>query len=335
MIVGQVLDRRRLTQIAVAAGALGLISVAAAQVARRSPKAAIVLGSSPLAAITGPEPSAAFMREFLQGLLEQGWVDGRTLTLERRSAEGDPTRAQAIFAELVATGVDVIAVGGERWLIDAARAATSTIPLVANMVDDPVASGLVASLARPGGNVTGIAEAPGPEIEAKRLQLLLEMAPAVRRIAFLAPSRRIAQFAGLAAPAGISIIPVPMDSLDQLERAFAAVLAAGCEGMVVGNDGPIFWSLARIAGFAAGNRLPTIFAFREAVAAGGLLSYGPVRRFRQLGRMTARFLDGARIGDVPVEVPVSYDLTINGKAAAALGLPVPAVLAAQAAEVIE
>ncbi len=335
MIAGQLMDRRKLMRIGFAMGALGAPWRADAQGTRRQPRAAIALGSSPLAAIIGPEPSASFMREFLQGLREQGWVDGQTFVLERRSAEGDPTRARAIFAELVASGVDVIAVGGERWLIDAARGATSTIPLVANMVDDPVASGLVASLARPGANVTGIAEAPGPEIEAKRLQLLLEIAPAARRIAFLAPSRRIAQFAGFDPPGGIAITPVPMDSLDQLERALAQILSAGSEGLIVGNDGPIFWSLSRIAAFAAEKRLPAIFAFREAIEAGGLLSYGPVRRFRQLGRMTARFLEGAKSGEVPVEAPVSYHLTINGKAAAALGLPLPPALAAQAAEVIE
>jgi putative ABC transport system substrate-binding protein len=285
--------------------------------------------------MSGPEPSALFVRAYLQGLREQGWIDGQTFVLERRSAEGDPGRAPAIFAAIVTAGVDVITVGGERWLIDAARAATSTIPIVANIVDDPVASGLVASLARPGGNVTGIAEAPGPEIEAKRLQLLLEIVPTARRIAFLASPRRITQFAGIAVPPGVTIVPAAMESLNQLEQTLAAIRSAGADGLIVSNDGPIFWSLQRIAAFAAENRLPAIFAFREAIDPGGLMSYGPVNRFRQLGRMTARFLDGARVGEVPVEAPVSYNLTINAKAAAALGLPVPATLAAQAAEVIE
>lgn len=194
-------------------GAFGLAVMPLAAQTRRLPLVVLVLGTAPANAIIGAIPKAAFVRSFVEGLAEAGWVDGSNVMIERRSAEGDPERARAILAEVVARAPDVIAIGGERWLVDAARGATRTIPIVANLVDDPVASGLVASLARPGGNLTGITEATGPEFDGKRLQLLREMAPAAYRIAFIASSRRLDQFQAVPIPPGVSILPARLDTL--------------------------------------------------------------------------------------------------------------------------
>lgn len=316
-------------------GALGSAVIPLAAQTRRLPQVVLVLGTAPANAIIGAAPKAAFVRSFVEGLAEAGWIDGSNVTIERRSAEGDPGRARAILAEVLARAPDVIAVGGERWLIDAARGATRTIPIVANLVDDPVASGLVASLARPGGNLTGITEATGPEFDGKRLQLLREMAPAAYRIAFIASSRRLDQFHAVPLPPRVSILPARLDTLGELEAAFAAIADGAVQGLMVSNDGPTYFGLPRIVAFAAAQRLPAIYAVRDGVDAGGLMSYGAVNRFAQIARMAARFLDGAKPGDVPVEQPTQFRLAINAKAAASLGLDMPRALAAQADEVIE
>ncbi len=157
-------------------GLLGGVSIAAALPATAQPKrlpvVAMVLGVAPLAGMLGTDPAIPFVRAFVHGLRDLGWIDGRSVVIERRTAEGTPQRAPAIFSELVERGVDVIMVGGERWLQDAERAATKTIPIVASFRDDPVAAGVITSLARPGGNLTGITFTSGPEFYGKRLPLL-------------------------------------------------------------------------------------------------------------------------------------------------------------------
>ena len=153
-----------------------------ARAADRLPVVGVVLGASPVTEMAGPEPIHLGMRGFLQVLSERGWVEGRTVIIERRSLEGHPERAPAIFADLAARGVDVIYYSWTRASHDAATKATQTIPLVALFFTDPVADGLIASLARPGGNLTGVTSETGPELVAKRVQLLKELAPGIARV---------------------------------------------------------------------------------------------------------------------------------------------------------
>src|SRR5439155_5036088 len=161
---------------------------ARAQQAGRRPTIAFVHAVIPPAEMAGLDPASPLARAFVHGLRDLGWIEGRTVVIERRSAEGHPQRAPAIFAKLVALGVDVIATGGSRWLREAAQQATRTIPTVALFDADPVIDGVVPSLSRPGGNLTGVRLTTGGEFLAKRLQFLKELAPAVRRVACLASS---------------------------------------------------------------------------------------------------------------------------------------------------
>jgi len=327
-----------LASCALAAAIPASVRPAAAQPARRSPIVALVLGTAPPAGMQGPDPPIRFVRGFVHGLRDLGWIEGRSFELERHTAQSDPARAADILRDLALRRVDVIALGGERWLIDAALRATRDIPLVANLRADPVAAGLVESLARPGGNLTGVTEAAsGAGFDAKRLQLLRELAPAARRIGFLGGSRSAEQFMALPRPTGIDILPAAVETIDRLDAALGDLARAGADGLIVGGDGPMYFGVGRIAAFAAERRLPAIYGFREAIEAGGLMTYGSSAgsRFRQMAKLAARFLDGAKPGEVPIEQPAAFELAINGKAAAALGLPVSAALAAQAEEVIE
>jgi len=158
---------------------------ATAQQPTRPPVVALVAHSVPLAEMGGSHPSQLTWRAFVRGLRDLGWIDGRTVVIEWRSAEGDPRRVPAILAELIARGVDVLVLSGVRWLQDAVQAATRTVPIVALFPEDPVANGQIASLARPGGNLTGVTGTTEPEFFGKRIQLLQHLAPRISRAAFL------------------------------------------------------------------------------------------------------------------------------------------------------
>jgi putative ABC transport system substrate-binding protein len=319
-------------------GAMFAASSALAQPARRLPVVALVLGTAPVTGMVGPDPSIGFVREFVHGLRDLGWIDGRTVKIERHSAEGDIRKAEGMLKGLAAARPDVIVTGGERWLVDAAVHATQDIPIVANLVFDPVAAGLIAGFARPGNNLTGVTRAAtGAGLDAKALQFLLDMDPRISRIGFLAGPSGVQQLLGERHRAGVAIIPFEVGTPEQLETALDAVGRAGIDGLILGADGPVFFAARRISAFAAEKRIPAIYGFSEAITMGGLMAYGTSTnlRWRQIAKLAARFLEGARIGEVPVEHPTAYGLVINGKAAAALGLTVPPALAAQADEVIE
>lgn len=323
-------------------GLLGAASAAtvlpaAAQQAKRLPVIALVLGVVPPAGMAGPDPAIPFLRTFMHGLRDLGWIEGRSVVIERRSAEGLPQRAPAIFSELIERGVDVIVVGGERWLQDAARAASRTIPIVASFRDDPVASGVISSLARPGGNMTGITFTTGPEFYGKRLQLLRELVPGVTRVAVLALRAQLEQLRSVRPPDGLTVLPFEADVPDQLENALATILRERADGFMPDGAGVAFVSTQRLVRFATENRIPAIYITRDAATAGGLMSYGvdPQVYWRQMARLVARFLDGASPGSVPVEQPTKFELVINLKTARSLGIAVPDAMAARADEVIE
>ena len=169
--------RRRTFITGLAGATVASPLTAVAQQSKRLPVVGFVLSTTPLAEMIGSDPVEPTVRAFVHGLRDFGWIDGRTVAIERRSAEGDPQRAPAIFAELLARGIDVMMLGAARWHQDAALQATRTIPIVSIFDDDPVAAGLVMSLARPGGNLTGVTYTTGPQLYGKRLQLLAELAP--------------------------------------------------------------------------------------------------------------------------------------------------------------
>ena len=330
------MERRKFVAVIGGAAVARSLPVAAQQ-PKRQPVVALVLGSAPLAEMVGADPVEPTARGFVHGLRDLGWVDGRTVVIERRSTVGDPQRAPAIFAELLARGVDVIMMAPAPWLQDAARKATRTIPIVTIFADDPVATGQIATLARPGGNLTGVTYTTGPEFFGKRLQLLTELAPRITRAAFLGPKGVLEQFRGVVRPAGIIVVPVEVEVAEQFAEAFATILRERADALIA-SAGPVNnFHTQRIVAFATESRLPAMYAIRESVEAGGLMSYGPNRSglWRQAARLVDRILKGERPGDLPTEQPTTFELVINARTAKALGLTIPQSLIARADEVIE
>jgi ABC-type uncharacterized transport system substrate-binding protein len=311
--------------------------VARAQPAKRLPVIAIVYSIGTVAEMAGVDPLGVNMRAFERGLRDLGWIDGHTVTIERQSPEGQSERAVAILAEVVARKPDVIMLGGARWLHEAALRATRAIPIVAPFGEDPVAAGLISSLARPGGNLTGVTRTTGPEFYGKGLQFLRDAAPGVRRLAFLAPREALDAFETVAPSDGVTVIRVQADTAEQLDAGLAGILRERPDALLV-PSGPIFLQHAkRIAVFAAENKLPGLFGMRQSAETGGLMSYGPsiVVMYRQMARQVDRILKGARPEDIPTEQPTTFELVINAKAAKALGLTIPPALLVLADEVIE
>ena len=327
---------RRRAFITLLTSAAACASVPAVAQAPRRPVVALVMTSVSGTDISGPDPRFAPARAFVSELRDLGWIDGQTIAIERFTLEGSAQRTPELLADLVARKVDVIVLGGTRWLHDAALAATKTTPLVTLFQDDPVAAGLIASLAKPGGNLTGVAQTTGPEFFRKRLQLLKEIAPRISRVAFIGPQGVLQQDRQMAAAPGITIIPIQVDIVDQLDAAFDTIRRERADGLMVAGSGVIYGYYPRIVGFAAAQRLPAIHAIREAVVDGGLMSYGTSipRIFRQMARLTDRILKGARPNDLPTEQAATFELVVNAATAKTLGLEVPPTMLALADEVI-
>jgi putative ABC transport system substrate-binding protein len=287
--------------------------------------------------MAGPDPISLVARAFVYAMRDLDWVDGRSILIERRSAEGQPERAQAIFAELVKLGVDVMAVGGAPWLVEAAQRATRTIPIVALFAEDPVAQGLVASLAHPGGNLTGLTPTVGHELVGIQLQFLKELAPQIERVAFLGPRQAWERYQDAAKALKVSLVVAEVERPEQYTDAFAAILRERAEALVVLWAPIVYVQIPRIVAFAAENRLPAIYGFPEATGAGGLMFYGAstVELFRQMAGVIHRILKGAKPADLPIQLPTKFELVINLKTAKAQGLSVPPSLMARANHVIE
>ena len=329
--------RREIIALLGAAAALGPRG-ATAQSRERPRVVAFILTANPLAIMIGPNPAFAPARAFIHGLRDLGWLEGHNVVIERRSLKDQLERAPATMAELVARGVDVFVLGAAVSVIQAAQAATTTIPIVALFSqNDPVAAGFVASLARPGGNLTGVSQVIGHELLAKRFQLLKEVAPQTTRVAFLGTKQAWDLYRADAPPAGISVTFAQVDQAHQFAEAFAAILRDRPDALIVSGGPVIYAGLPRIVAFAADRRLPAMYIFREAVEFGGLMSYGPSvpGLFRQMARQVDSILRGARPAELPVEQPTKFDLVINLKTARAFGLDVPATMLVGADEVIE
>jgi putative ABC transport system substrate-binding protein len=287
--------------------------------------------------MAGPDPISLVARAFVYAMRDLGWVDGRSIVIEHRSAEGQPERAQPIFAELVERGVDVMAVGGALWLVQAAQQATRSIPIVALFAEDPVAEGLVASLAHPGGNLTGLTPTVGHELVGIQLQFLKELAPRIERVAFLGPRQDWQRYQNAAKALQVSLVVAEVERPEQYTDAFAAIVRERADALVVLWAPIVYIHLPRIVTFAAENKLPAIYGFPEATGAGGLMFYGAstVDLFHQMAGAVHRILKGSKPADLPVQLPAKFELVINLKTAKAQGLVVPPTLMARANHVIE
>ena len=297
----------------------------------------LVFAVTPVSGMAGPDPTEPPARAFIHALRDLGWVDGQTVVVERRSAEGEPANAPAILGELVVRRADVIVLSGAPWLLQAAQRATRDVPIVAMFQDDPAAAGHIASFGSPGGNLTGLTLTTGTELIGKRLQLLKELAPGISRVAYLGTRQSWEASRGAGAAAGLTSVFTEIDRPDQFVDAFAGARRAGVDAINVFSSPVIYTGLPRIVSFAAENRLPAIYPFREAVLAGGLMSYGAslADLFRRTAGYVDRILKGAKPGDLPVEQPTKFELVINLKTAKALDLTIPPAILSRADEVIE
>jgi len=291
--------------------------------------------------LSGQTRSAAgqLLAAFEHRLRELGWIEGRTVAIEVRWAEGRSERYAEIAVEFVRLKVDVIVTAGPP--VFAAKQATSVIPIVFATVADPLSTGLVASLARPGGNVTGLS-LTSPELAGKRLELLREAIPGLRQLAILAnadypPSMRELDGVETAArPLGIETIALKIRQAADIAPAFET-LKGRAQALYVVGESLTSTNQVRTHSFALAARLPTMDPSREMVETGGLISYAP--NFASMYRRAADFADkilrGAKAADIPVEQPIKFDLVINLTTAKALGLTIPPTLLARADEVIE
>jgi len=276
---------------------------------------------------------------FVQRLRELGWVEGQTVAIEYRWAEGRPERYGDIAAEFVRLKARVIVTVGTA--VAAAQQVTSTIPIVFGIAVDPVGSGLVASLARPGGNVTGLS-LQSTDLAGKRLDILRELLPGLDRLAVIADVGysgsmiEIAEVQAAAAKAGLQVDVLEIRRAEDIVPAFGA-LKSGTKALYVCADALINANHARINTLALGTRLPTVHAFSEFLGAGGLLSYGAFSpdMFRRAGDVVDKILKGATPAEIPVEQPTKFELVINLTTAKALGITVPPTLLSRADEVIE
>ena len=319
--------------------ALGGAALAWPLAAHSQRKAMPVIGWLSGAAAAGYVP---FLAAFREGLKETGYVEGQNVAIEYRWADGNYDRLPALAAELVALKVDLIAASGGDASSRAAKDATSTIPIVFNSGDDPVATGLVTSLARPGGNLTGISFLV-VELHPKRLELLSDLVPQARVIGLLVnpdspQTERVLRGMQEAARAkGIQLLVVKASTGSEIDAAFAALSQQAPGALVVQAD-PFFNSRRdQLVALAARYAVPAIYEGRQFAIAGGLISYGAslTAVYRQLGIYAGKILQGAKPADLPVQQPTAFDLVINLKTAEALGLTVPDKLLALAHEVIE
>jgi putative tryptophan/tyrosine transport system substrate-binding protein len=328
------MDRREFVS-GVALGLLAAPLAAKAQQARWVYRIGLLESSEPNAG------RQAWWNVFRQRMHELGYVEGQNVTFEPRWAQDDDDRLSKLAADLVGLKVDVIVTAGTTAAL-AAKRATTTIPIAMATGADPVATGLVASLRRPGGNVTGMTTLNN-ELTAKRLELLRIVAPRVAHIAILwderNPGNRLAVDGTEAAakPAGLTVHSIPVRGPAEIEAAFATVVRDRAGALSIVPNPMFFAHRKRLAELAMKHRLPTIVGVREYAAAGGLLSYGADNpdMFRRAAVYVDKILKGAKPADLPVEQPTKFELVINLKTAKALGLTIPPSLLLRADELIQ
>jgi putative ABC transport system substrate-binding protein len=288
-----------------------------------------------------PSDTALWHQAFQLRLRDLGWVEGKNISIEYRHAEGRSDRLPHLAADLARLKVDIIvAAGGTPAL--AAQKATKAIPIVMTAVADPVALGLVESLARPGGNVTGLSQM-NPHLAGKRLELLKEMIPRLSRVAVLwNPQLKNATLTWkeIQLPArqlGVELLSLEVRSPNEFDKAFEDATRARARALFIVGDAMVVTNLKRIADLAAKSRLPSIFNISDFADAGGLVTYGPDRSdmYRRAATFVDKILKGAKPGELPVEQPTKFELVINLKTAKAIGLAIPQELLLRADRVIE
>ena len=278
---------------------------------------------------------------FREGLRERGYVEGRDLTIEYRWAEGAYERFPALIAELIALKSDIIVTAGTPAAL-AVKRTTTTIPVVMAAVGDPIGTGLVKSLARPGGNLTGLV-AIAPDLEGKRLELLTQIVPKLSSVAFLAnPANPLhvtseKQASAAAKALHLKVVFYSVRAEGEFDHAFQAIVGQRSGALVMLADRLFLHHRARIVEFTARHRLPAVYAYSELVQIGGLMSFGPSypEMHRRAAYYVDRILKGAKPADLPVEQPTKYEFVINFKTAKALGLTIPPALLARADRVID
>ena len=293
-----------------------------------------------LSSHTAAETSAWHLA-FRKGLAERGWVDGKNINIEYRYAEGDSARAPELAADLVRLRVDAI-VASVTPDVFAAQQATKTIPIVMVAAGDPVELGIVKSLARPGGNVTGLAPM-ATAVSGKRLELLVETVPKLARVGVLRnPENRggVEQWKELQEPAkrlGVLLLPLEVRSVAELPKALEDATRQRLGALFLLPDPVITPQMKRIAEFAANNRLPSIFHVSEFADMGGLMSYGSDRAdmFRRAAIYVDKILNGAKPADLPVEQPTTFELVVNMRTAKALGITIPQTILIRTDRLIE
>jgi len=322
--------------------ALGAVAppAARAQSAAKFYRVGFVFPNARLADMAGPHPANRYAAAFVQALRGLGYVEGQNLVLERRSAEGKYERFQSILAELTASKVDVI-VGASDALGEAAGRAGIAVPVVVAGLVAPLETGVVASLARPGGNVTGFTFHAGSEIEGRRFQMLAEAVPRARRIAYLGtkldwegPDGTMVRTT--AETLGVSLLHADFAATNYA-GAFEFLAPEKTEAIFASRSGAHYINGQTIAAFALAQRLPSVHVWRDIVEAGALMSYGS--DYADILRRAAGYVDailkGAKPAELPVQQPVKFELVINLKTARTLGLALPPTLLARADEVIE
>jgi ABC-type uncharacterized transport system substrate-binding protein len=329
-----VIDRRAFVVGGVAALAVPL--AAEAQQAWKVARVGILSATSP----SSVNPATPTWRGFQEGLRDLGWTVGRDLVLERRYAAGDVDRLPALAQELVRLNVDVIAAFGPLTIRPASQA-TRTIPIVMIAVADPVEQGLVSSLARPGGNVTGVTSGAGSQVIGKTLGILKEILPRASQVAVVGEGRASSSsdraFADFARQLGLRLESSVVKDAGELEQTMTAISRQGVDAVYLRMQGFVFNQLDRVVALAAARRLPTFGGLRELPEAGGLFSYGQSLEdlYRRAASFVDRILKGTKPSELPIEQPTKFELVINLKTAKALNLTIPQSLLLRADQVIE
>ena len=289
-----------------------------------------------------PDKNSPHIEAFRQGLRDKGWVEGRTVVIEWRSAEGRTDRLGGLASELVHLKVDVIVTAGSTPATLAAKRATTTTPIVMVAVGAPLDTGLVPSLARPGGNVTGLTTLGG-EVASKRLDFVKELLPEARQLALLwnpdnpANARLYSELTQKAQRAHLTLLSVEVRDVKEFDSGFALLVKQRPDALLLTADPMILVHMRRVIEFTAKHRLPAIYNTRESVEAGGLMSYdaNQPELYKRAAIYVDKILSGTKPGDLPVEQPTKFELVINLKTAKALGLTIAPSLLLQADKVIE
>ena len=327
--------RRRQLLIATCAGALAAPLAGAQQTARVYRIGYLSFSSPP---VSTPAEDA-----FRQGLRELGYVEGKNLMVEVRYAEGRTERVSELVAELIGLKIDVLLAGSTPGAL-AAKKATTTVPIVFAGVLEPVDSGIVASLARPGGNITGAAVGIGGSgFAAKWLELLKEAVPGISRVAVLwnsthpAGAPQVREFEAAARKLKVKLDLLDAGNATDLDKAFAAIGASGAQGIVMASNPFFDANRVKFVQFAASKRLPAVYYYKHFVEAGGLMSYGASlpESYRRAAAYVDKILKGAKPADLPIDQPTRFELVINLKTAKALGLSIPQSLLLRADQLIE